>query len=250
MPSPGDLGVLTPSSLGAAGVAQKLAASAIPFIVAPTGTMANNGAITLGTGLPTTYANAYIFLPAGAIAAGVPAAPSWFFCQMTSATVGTVFNNTYVSGVPAIPAAPVAFATVGPGAYVGVTGLVAAQQISIPAGSIGPNGALRFSQLNSVPNNANTKIISASFAGVTMWDTALTATNGSANISTLMARGAQNSSVILSTASPNGVGNAGAANQFLSTNFAVAQTLSINLTTAVATDFIVLESFLIEVIPG
>lgn len=46
----------------------------IPFIVAPTGTMGNNGAVTMGTALPTTYSGgAWIWYPAGAVAAGTPA---------------------------------------------------------------------------------------------------------------------------------------------------------------------------------
>src|SRR5579859_1785192 len=97
----------------------KYTANGIPFIVANTGTMGNNGALTLGTALPSTYANAYVYLPANAISAG--SAAGWYFCQFSSTTVGTVFNNTYSSGTPQIPAALVSFATTGPGAYTGVT---------------------------------------------------------------------------------------------------------------------------------
>lgn len=228
---------------------RKLAANAIPFIIAPTGTMANNGAITLGSALPTTYVNAYINLPASAIQAGSGA--GWYFVQMSSTTLGTVFNNTYVSGIPTIPV-PVGFVTTGPGAYTGVTGNVVGPQISIPAGALGPNGVLRLSQLNSVIPNTNSKVLSATIAGTTMWATTLNSAGqfGNASIATLMNRGVQNSNVVLSTSNPTGVGIAASGNQFTSFNFSSAQTVSLNLVLSVATDFIVLESYLVEVIPG
>lgn len=236
---------------GTPGAVQKIAASAIPFIIAPTGSMANNGVITLGTALPATYANAYINLPASAIQAG--SAAGWYFCQMSSATVGTVFlNNPYVSGLPSIPPAPVAPATTGPGAYVGVTGATNGPQITIPAGVLGPNGTLRLSQLNSVNAAATTKTLQAFIAGTNIWGVTFTtaAQFGLAGITTLQNRGAQNANVTFSTSNAAGVGVAASANVFSSINFAAAQTLTFALTTTVATDFIVLESFLIEAIPG
>src|SRR6185369_17004034 len=62
------------SITGVSGVPYVWKSYHIPIIIAPTGTMANNGAVTLGTALGTTYANCYLVVPAGAIAAGVPAA--------------------------------------------------------------------------------------------------------------------------------------------------------------------------------
>src|SRR5437667_3823845 len=80
--------VVTGRGSAPASIVQKLAAAAIKMVVAPTGTMANNGAITLGTALPSTYANCYLLLPAGAIAAG--SAAGWYFAQMSSTTAGVV----------------------------------------------------------------------------------------------------------------------------------------------------------------
>src|SRR5690349_20306203 len=68
------------------GIPYVLAQCGIPFIKASSGTMGNNGALSGLTALPTTYAKAFIWLPAGAIAAGVPAAATWYYVQMSSTT--------------------------------------------------------------------------------------------------------------------------------------------------------------------
>lgn len=136
----------------------KLIASAIPFIIAPTGSMANNGAITLGTALPNTYANAYVYLPANAIAAGSIA--GWYFTQFSSSTVGTVTNNPYTSGtLPSIPQAIVPFSTTGPGAYTGSTSSQIGPSFPLDPNTIGPNGVLRMTHFWTIPNNANNKVL-------------------------------------------------------------------------------------------
>lgn len=248
MPTPGDLGVLTPSSLGAAGVAQKLAASAIPFIIAPTGTMANNGAITLGTALPTIYANAFIFLPASAIQAG--SAAGWYFAQMTSATVGTVFNNTYLSGAPSIPAAPVAFATVGPGAYAGVITLQNAIQITIPGNSLGPNGTIRYAFTMSCPSNADNKQVNAAYAALAASQTLVTANPAASVVRSFSNRGVTNSQVSDGGLGLVGPGLSGGVPQYAAVDSTQPQVFSLQAQLSVATDYIVIERLLIEVIPG
>jgi hypothetical protein len=227
----------------------KFAACAIPFIIAPTGSMANNGAITLGTSLPTTYANAYIYLPANAIQTGSSA--GWYFCQMSSATVGTVFNNTYTPGLPTIPANPTAFASTGPGAYTGVTTAVTGPQITIPAGALGPNGALRINHLWAAPANTDTKTISLSVGGSILWSATLnTAVQAAAAaLNHVWNRGAQNSNVSVNSSGASGLGISAFANNYTSINFGAAQTISLGGQLATATDFIVMESFLVELMP-
>lgn len=230
-----------------------IARSAIPFFIAPTGTMANNGAITLGTALPTTYANAYIFLPAGAIAAGVPAASTWYFCQMSSTTVGAVFNNIYVSGLPTVPASPTAFATTGPGAYTGITAATTGPQITIPAGALGPNGVLRTSFLNSVAATINAKTITYTVGGQTLIATALNTASqfGTSQVCTTYNRGVQNSNATTNSSTTGGTGvQPSAGTHYTSIDFSQAQSLSVGGTLAVATDFIVMEAFAVEVMQG
>lgn len=134
-----------------------LAKWGVPFIVASTGTMGNNGAVSAMTALPATFSNgAWLYLPAGAVAAGVPAAASWLWFVASSATAGTVYNSTYTSGVPT-PGTTTAFATTGPGAFTGVTTEVTGPQITIPANSLGTAGHLRATTSFALTNNANAK---------------------------------------------------------------------------------------------
>lgn len=223
--------------------------SGIPFIMAPTGSMANNGVITLGTALPTTYANCYLFLPANAIQTGSLA--GWYFAQMSSTTVGIVFlNSTYVSGMPSIPVTPVTPATTGPGAYTGVTTAQVGPQITIPTGLLGPNGVLRSSMLTNELNNANAKTLTLAIGAGTFVNTNLASVGSVLTTSAIFNQGSQAAQVSMPSASNIGLGTDSANLAHNTVNFANAQTYAISLTRAVATDYFILEGFLIEIFPG
>lgn len=118
-----------------------LAKSAIPFIHISSGSIGDNGALSGVTALPTTYSGgAYCYFPANAIAAGVGA--GWYWTVFSGTQAGTIYNNTYTSGIPAVPASPTAFSTTGPGAYTGDTTERAGPTITIPGGAMGANGAV------------------------------------------------------------------------------------------------------------
>lgn len=227
----------------------KLAACAIPFVKPPTGTMGNNGAFTSGTALATTYANAYFWFAANQIAAG--SAAGWYFGQASSATAITVFNNTYSTGQPTIPSSPTPFVTTGPGATTGVTTAVTGPQISIAAGALGANGALRISDQWSVNSTAGAKTLATAFSGTSIKSMSLTTSNGYRSINTLYNRGVQNAQVGdqfgLTT---GGSGLLTGTNEFYAVDFSVAETFQMLMTTAVATDWAVIEAFLLELLPG
>jgi len=128
--------------------------------------------------LPTIFANCYVYLPAGAIATGIPATGgAVYYAQFVSTTVGTVFNNV-LSGIPSLIGSPTLFATTSPG-----TGYAQSQltqtliSINIPAGSMGNNGALIFDIPASSTDNSDTIPMTATFGG------SLVATNGGATSS-------------------------------------------------------------------
>ena len=75
---------------------QTLGQSHIPFVLLSSGTMGNNGAISLLSGaVATAYPNAYVYLPALAIAATGPgSAAGWYYAVFSSTTALTVYNNT------------------------------------------------------------------------------------------------------------------------------------------------------------
>lgn len=150
---------------GGTGVPIILGEAAIPMISLSTGSIGNNGALTAITALPRTIANCYVFVPAGAIAAGVPAAATWYFAQFASTTAATIFNNIYTTGVPTIPASPTAFATTGPGAFVGNTTEIGVL-ITVPANSMKLNGAVFAKCQFGHTNSAGAKAERIRFGGV------------------------------------------------------------------------------------
>lgn len=222
-----------------------IAQRAIPFIIAPTGTMGANGAITLGTALPTTYANAFVYLPANAIGTGIPA--GWYFTQFSSATLGVVYNNTYVSGIPNIPGILAPFVTPSVGAYTGVTTQQNAAVVAVPGNAIGPNGALRFEATWTVPNNANNKTVGVGFGGSTYFSTVLTTVVFEALKKALYNRGVANAQVGDTGTGGVGTGTGAAAPVYGSTDTTLSQNLSFTSQIATATDYLILEAFSVQV---
>jgi hypothetical protein len=226
-----------------------LSRNAIPFIIPPTGTMGNNGAYTSGTALATTYATCFLWFAANQIFSGSTA--GWYYAVASSTTVFTVYNNTYSSGTPAAPASPTAFVSTGPGSITGVTSQVSGPAIALAAGSMGANGVLRITSLWSVPNNGNSKTTNINFVGASnILNNVLTTVAQASQLTTVWNRGAQNSQVSFPAANQTGIGTASGTMNFQSVDTSQAQTIGFNGTLATATDYIVLEAFLIEVLPG
>lgn len=154
-----------------------LAQSAIPFIVGcgsgGTGAqpvMGNDGALSAFATQPTTHSGgAWVYFPANAIDGANVA--GWYWTVFSSTTAATVYNNRYTSGDPAaaIPASPAAFVSTGPGAFTQTTGAnINGPVITLPGGSLGPNGALKFTAEFSVSAVAVDRIWGFDLATTTM----------------------------------------------------------------------------------
>lgn len=129
--------------------------SAIPFVLT-SGSMGNNGALTLTTAIATAYANAYVYMPAGAISAG--SAVGWYYAVFSSTTAATVYDNTYTSGNPTIPSSPTAFSTTGPGAFTFSTGSsYTGISFTIPGGTLDTNGSIEVQYTATANGSANAK---------------------------------------------------------------------------------------------
>jgi len=227
----------------------KLAQTAIPFIIAPTGTMANNGAVTLGVALPATYSNGcYLYLPANAISAS--SAAGWYYTVMSSTTVGTVYNLTYSSGQPYVPSSTtgLAFSTTGPGAFTGVATAVTGPNWTLPANMMGPNGVLEMAAVYGCSGTTSSKTVAIKLGSATIYSQATTT---AANVAALALLTCQN----------QGLTNAQVSNQTGSVGFsATGQTYSTVDTTAnqtlavvgtkVAADFLIFDAFSATVTPG
>jgi hypothetical protein len=233
-----------------------LSQSAIPFIKASSGTMGNNCAISALTALSRTYSSgAYIWLPAGAIAAGVPAAADWYWFVGSSTTAGTCYNQTYSNnkdavGTPRIPASNTAFSTTGPGAFTGDTGTAIGQSITLPAKSMGPNGRVEILSHQTFTNSGGNKTINVRFGTNSCFDVTYTTHVSGTQICSFSNRGVANVQAIgwVGVATASATGTAAATDG--STDTAAAVTISFRLTATTATDNATFESYRILVIPG
>jgi hypothetical protein len=157
---------ITGGSITGTNVPYVVGRNAVPLVGVSSGTMGNNGALSGITALPLAYPNAYCFFPANAIVSGSSA--GWYFTQFSSTTAGTVFNNTYTSGMPTVPSSPTAFSTTGPGAFTGDTTTETALVIPIPAGALGANGILEFWLSFAATNSAGTKTLVPKYGSTTL----------------------------------------------------------------------------------
>lgn len=227
-----------------------IAKSAIPFIKISSGTMGNNGALSAVTALPRTFSSgAYIYLPAGAIAAGVPVAAAWYWCVFSSTTAGTVYNSTYTSGQPTA-GVTTAFATTGPGAFTGDTNALTAVSVTVPAGTMGVNSRIEVDAAWSGNNTAGNKFAKTLFGAAPMLSTLITTAGSIVSTSAAQNRGvltAQATSFLFSNGSSASQGAVNATDGAENTANAVAVTIGVGC--SVATDNDILESYEIRLIP-
>lgn len=235
--APGNLDVPQGSS-----PALRLLQTGLAFCIAPTGSMANNGAITLGTALPAIYGNIYLYLPANAIVAG--SAAGWYYAQMTSTTVGQVFNYAYTSGTPTIPGSPIAFATTGPGAYTGVTTAVTGPNVTMPANSMGPNGALTLRSLWTYVNSANNKTL-VHLLGSSAVMSVVATTSVSYFADQIMLNRGNAAKQVANTTNPQG--STSTADAVFTVDTTADQTVGVKMTMATATEYLICDAALINV---
>lgn len=227
------------------GLISQIWQSNIPFILCSSGTMGNNGALSGITALDEIYSSgAYISLPAGAISSGSVA--GWYYFVASSTSAGQVFNNVYSTGIPSIPATPVAFSTTGPGAFTQVLTEILGPNFTMPANTMGaPNDGLQFAFRTSYNNSAGTKTIrfrigGSGITGTSIWANPQTTTAGGGGVFEM-----QNSGIITSQSmTPSGqsfttLSGASASSHF-SFNFGTALLVASTMLLTNASDFLVI----------
>lgn len=227
----------------------KLAQNAIPFVVASSGSMANNGAVSGLAALPATYSGGcYLYLPANAIVAG--SAVGWYFAIMSSATAGTVYNNPYTSGQPILwtAATATAFATTGPGAFTGVSTSVTGPNWPVAANSMGPNGVLELAAVYGCAGSVNSKTVGISLGAAAIYSQA---TSTAANVAALALltcqnQGATNKQVSNQTGA---VGFSATGQTYSSQDTTTSLTLAMT-GTKVAAENLIFDAFSATVTPG
>jgi hypothetical protein len=250
------IAAITGGSITGTNAPYYLAKSAIPFIKCSSGTMGNNGALSAITALTRTYSNgAWLWLPAGAIAAGVPAAASWLWFVGSSTTAGTVYNSTYTTGVPTM-GTQTAFSTTGPGAFTGVSTAVNGPQITVPAGALGPSGLIRSFMSAQQTNSAGTKtyqLLYSGTSGTAYINDAITTQNlyrVEAWIQNEGVTNVQKGSHSTVAETNGGLGQLGSGNLVTSAVDTTAATSLVHTLTGVAADNVILESWGHEITYG
>lgn len=148
----------------------------VPIGIPSSGSVGANGALTLTTAFSSVLSPVYLFFPGGAVFSG--SAAGFYYVEMSSTSIGTIYNNRYTAGKCDVPSVLTPIVAAGPGAYVQDT---AAYKTSVNAditGLLGKNGDCTF-RGNFINNNSGlNKIVITSF-GVTTVSTlvASTATN-------------------------------------------------------------------------
>jgi hypothetical protein len=228
------------------GMNYQLLQTNVPVFLPSSGSIGNNGSLTLTTALDTTYANAYMYFPANAIAAGVAA--GLYFVQMSSTTVGTIYNNTYTSGKQSIPSSPTAFVTTGPGAYTQTTGAdINLILTTLPGSSLGSNGSLFVFPQEVVSSSANNKIFRLKLDSTTT-NTHLGTTIGqSSSPMVVRNKGVQNRNVS-NNATGFTTGGTGPVHTTLDTSSDITLTLTANL--ANASDYAGFAGLLVQINPS
>ena len=222
--------------------------SGIPVGIAPSGSFGNNGAWTSGTNLGTTfYPNLYLYFPPGALYAS--SSGGVYFVQMTSLTAGTVFGNMYISGDPIVPAAPTALVCTGPGAYTQTTSSVNLQWCNIPANLLQGNGRLKIDTLWTNNNSAGAKNFKLLWGGIGFQNTEAETTNTSHEFTNYLTnRGIPKAQVGFFNSISESVAGGGIVYPVVDTT--IQNSLSIQARIAVATDWMIIESFAVEALPA
>jgi hypothetical protein len=232
-----------------------VAQTAIPIVLAPNGTIATNGTVTLGTALPGIFKDAWCFFPANAVSGDTTG--GLYYCKFTSTTVGTVYagkvGNATGASVAFVPTDPDAVVTPvvvtgSNSAYTQTTGsAITLLNVPITGGLMGFSGAIRISAICSNNNSAGNKILSQQLSSFVFYTQTVTTTTVINNTNYVRNRGDQTVQLGYTSAGL-GAGTGGIVYGTIDTT--ATQALTITAQIATATDYLLLEGFTIEVMPN
>lgn len=240
---------VNPARGGKANFPYILAQSAVPVCLAPNGTIATNGTVTLGTALPTTYSGGiWLRFPANAVSGDSTGGLYW--AVMSSTTVGIVYAGNVdpaTEFVPYIGSTGGGAVTGSNSAYTQTTAAdVTLVNVTVPGGTMGANGAVRTVARWSLTNNANSKSVKLNFGGTSTLSNTPTSAAGFGSIYTIRNRGVANKQFAPSYTSDTTSGTP----LFPAIDTSVDVALTFPVQMATATDYVVLEGFSIELMPS
>jgi hypothetical protein len=220
---------------------QNLIRGAVPAII-QAGTVAANGTVTLAQALPFTFANAWLWLPAGAIVGG---AAGWYFARFTSTTVGQVFDEYRNPAAGFIPSTPfrALYLAVGSGSAYAIPAAtnIPVLSVAVAGNSFGNNGGFELEVEITALANANSKTVGINLGATNIYNSAALIGTGTGARGKFrgLHRGVPNTMRFTSPAI--GAGSVGIQTGVIDTT--VSQQLVVNLQMAVATDYLILEMF-------
>lgn len=207
-----------------------LSQSSVPVILLPSGAVNASGQFTLTTALP--------YVPPGTVKvyvfAGVGLAAGLYSATFTSATVCQIVGNpSTIAGV-----------------YAGGTGRVTLASLTIPGGSMGANGSVRHSCLFQVINNANGKSLFGRFADAAFsgFNTTVSTLLMASAVGFIRNRNSQSRQICAHNVSEPGTGTTPPSYTTIDTS--LDQTLAYQASLTVATDYVILEGYAVEILPG
>jgi hypothetical protein len=225
-------------------VRRVLGSQSIPCILAPSGTIATAGTVTLGTAVALTYPRAWVHFPAGAVVGGLA---GWYYCVFTTTTAGTVYTAFQATmEKPYIPST----LTVSVGsnaAYTAATGAdVVMGSVVVPASMLGQFGQIDVHAFMSYLDSANDKISKLLFGGSAVVSLTATTTDG-LTIRKRIANRHTNQQVIQADLAEGAA--SGTTATFLAIDTTADVVVAISGQKETATEYMVLESFSVEVLP-
>lgn len=250
---------LVPPSVFATGVMLLPTQNSIQCGLPPNGTITAGGAVTLATALDLIYGptnnnipGIWLYFPATAFAT---APAGFYFCVMTSTTVGTVYGPAWAPPGGLLPLTGTLTPVVGSGsAYTQTTATyVYAPVVELPANLMGVDSTLRATSTWSNNNSAGAKIVNISLsAASSMSSPSVLVTN---SVTTTVS-GRQQSNID-NAGSPNsqiwivqsGFGTSASAPSVASLPSSVGLFVGCGLQIAAATDWVISQSLFVEVAP-
>ena len=228
-----------------------LGESGIPVIVANTGTIATNGTVTLGTALPTTYANAFVYFPASAVSGD--STGGIYYVAFSSTTVGVVYAGKYgvangvgsVAFTPVVPSGTLTAVTGSNSSFTGNTNETTLINVTVPAGSLGNNGQIVVTANWACNNSAGTKTGTVYLGGTAVGSaSAYTTSTGGSSLNSIRNRG------VLNAQSSQLIGGAATgASVYTAIDTSVDKSITITGDTSAATDHMILEGYTIQMLP-
>ncbi len=216
-----------------------LAQSAVPLIMLPSGTnISATGAISpLTNSLPSTpsgVVRVYCFAQAG-LAAGM------YYATFTSPSSLQLYLDAAATVTPT---------GITPGSYVGGTTEVVLASVTVPGGSLGPNGQLRFDCLLNWFNSANTKTLNIKLAGQQIGGfSPTTSASGGARYS-MRNRGTNRQVVGFPNGSYDWVTARSGSTYTLTVDTTVDQVFTITGVLQSLAEWFIIEGYTVEVLPG